>query len=242
MARPRGLRGLQPSDSPEDASETDSFGRKDNLDPRQTARLSVQLTAYLETENSSGGVEGVDLTVNSDFGGPLLLGGLWRELKLDEFFGHALRNRRFDAPVQQAAEDRAARQEIVGRLQEEPEGSHTAEAHTRKACTLLDHRGCARYLRETEKGAWRSPEAECGTTNASTARRSCSRTSWIWRPPPLEAVPHQAAEEVSEPGRSGPSCEHRPRRPPRGSQAPSSLWLLHPGRRRGSSLLWDPAP
>jgi hypothetical protein len=54
--------------------------------------------------------------------------------------------------TERVAEDQAVRQEIVARLQEELEGSRTAEAHTRKACTLLAHRGYARYLRETEKG------------------------------------------------------------------------------------------
>jgi transposase len=54
--------------------------------------------------------------------------------------------------TERVAEDQAVRQEIVARLQDELEGSRTAEAHTRKACTLLAHRGYARYLRETEKG------------------------------------------------------------------------------------------
>jgi len=54
--------------------------------------------------------------------------------------------------TERVAEDQAVRQEIVAHLQEELEGSRTAEAHTRKACTLLAHRGYARYLREIEKG------------------------------------------------------------------------------------------
>jgi transposase len=79
-----------------------SFGRKDELDLRQLARLSAQLAAYLDTENLGGSVEGVDLTDTWDFGGPHLLDGLWRELRLDDFFSHALRDRRFDAPVERA--------------------------------------------------------------------------------------------------------------------------------------------
>lgn len=39
-----------------------SFGRKDDLDVRQIARLSAQLRAYLDTENLGESVEGVDLT------------------------------------------------------------------------------------------------------------------------------------------------------------------------------------
>jgi len=54
--------------------------------------------------------------------------------------------------TERAAEDRAVRREIVARLEEELEGSRTAEGHTRKACRLPARRGYARYLRETDAG------------------------------------------------------------------------------------------
>ena len=54
--------------------------------------------------------------------------------------------------TERAAEDRAVREQIVRRLEEELEGSRTADTHTRKACRLLSRRGYARYLRETDGG------------------------------------------------------------------------------------------
>jgi transposase len=79
-----------------------SFGRKDDLDLKQIARLQEQLAAYLEGEQEGRRAGGIDLTDTWDFGGPHLLDSLWRELELDRFFSQALEARRFEAPVERA--------------------------------------------------------------------------------------------------------------------------------------------
>lgn len=56
---------------------------------------------------------------------------------------------------QRAREDRRVREQIVAYLQDQLEGSRTADAHTRKACDLLSKRGLARYLRELKDGGLR---------------------------------------------------------------------------------------
>lgn len=76
-----------------------SFGRKEELDLPQIARLVEQLSGYLDAEERPGGIE---LTDTWDFGGPHLLDGLWRELELDSFFAGVLEDRQFEAPVERA--------------------------------------------------------------------------------------------------------------------------------------------
>ena len=58
-----------------------------------------------------------------------------------------------------AKEDRTVRQALLARLNEELEGSRTAQAHTRKACKLLSTRGYGRYLVETPAGGLRIDRA-----------------------------------------------------------------------------------
>jgi transposase len=79
-----------------------SFGRKEELDLRQIGRLAGQLASYLGAEESGDAPGAIEFTDTWDFGGPHLLDGLWRELGLEEFFGRALRARRFEAPVERA--------------------------------------------------------------------------------------------------------------------------------------------
>ena len=83
------------------------------------------------------------------------------------------------------------RREIVARLQKELEGSRTAEAHPRKACTLLAHRGYARYLRKTEKGG---PEIDWGRIETDHAaifrvKRLKDSERQIWNSCGLEPPP-----------------------------------------------------
>lgn len=79
-----------------------SFGRKEELDLAQIARLVEQLSAYLGSEDPRGISGQVELTDTWDFGGLHLLDGLWKELELDGFFLEALGARRFEAPVERA--------------------------------------------------------------------------------------------------------------------------------------------
>jgi hypothetical protein len=79
-----------------------SFGRKEELDLTQVARLVEQLSSYLESEGEGRDASGVTLTDSWDFGGTHLLDGLWRSLDLDRFFREALEDREFEAPVERA--------------------------------------------------------------------------------------------------------------------------------------------
>lgn len=51
-----------------------------------------------------------------------------------------------------ARDDAETREELLERLEEQLEGSRTAETHTRKACDLLSKPGYRRYLRELDSG------------------------------------------------------------------------------------------
>ena len=78
-----------------------SFGRTDQLDLEQIRRLVEQLSRYLDPA-ASPAAPGLEITRTWSLGGTHLLDSLWRELKLDEFFSHALEARSFAQPVERA--------------------------------------------------------------------------------------------------------------------------------------------
>jgi hypothetical protein len=78
-----------------------SFGRTDQLDLEQIRRLVEQLSRYLDPA-ASPAASGLEVTRTWTFGGTHLLDSLWRELRLDEFFSHALEARSFAQPVERA--------------------------------------------------------------------------------------------------------------------------------------------
>jgi transposase len=78
-----------------------SFGRTDQLDLEQIRRLVGQLSRYLDPA-SPPAASGLKVTRTWTFGGTHLLDALWRELRLDEFFSHALEARAFAQPVERA--------------------------------------------------------------------------------------------------------------------------------------------
>jgi hypothetical protein len=78
-----------------------SFGRTDQLDLAQIRRLVDQLGRYLDPD-ASPAVSGLDVTRTWAIGGTHLLDSLWRELRLDQFFSHALEGRAFAQPVERA--------------------------------------------------------------------------------------------------------------------------------------------
>lgn len=78
-----------------------SFGRTDQLDIEQIRRLVEQLSRYLDPA-ASPAASGLEVTRTWTFGGTHLLDSLWRELRLDEFFFHALEARSFAQPVERA--------------------------------------------------------------------------------------------------------------------------------------------
>jgi transposase len=78
-----------------------SFGRTDQLDLEQIQRLVDQLNRYLDPAVAPA-VPGLEMTRTWSLGGTHLLDSLWRELKLDEFFSHALEARTFAQPVERA--------------------------------------------------------------------------------------------------------------------------------------------
>ncbi|HEY0015758.1 MAG TPA: IS1634 family transposase [Longimicrobium sp.] len=78
-----------------------SFGRTDQLDIEQIRRLVEQLSRYLDPA-ASPAASGLEVTRTWTFGGTHLLDSLWRELRLDEFFSHALEARSFAQPVERA--------------------------------------------------------------------------------------------------------------------------------------------
>jgi transposase len=78
-----------------------SFGRTDQLDIEQIRRLVEQLSRYLDPAVSPA-ASGLEVTRTWSFGGTHLLDSLWRELRLDEFFSHALQARSFAQPVERA--------------------------------------------------------------------------------------------------------------------------------------------
>jgi transposase len=78
-----------------------SFGRTDQLDIEQIRRLVEQLSRYLDPA-APPAASGLEVTRTWTFGGTHLLDSLWRELRLDEFFSHALEARSFAQPVERA--------------------------------------------------------------------------------------------------------------------------------------------
>jgi hypothetical protein len=78
-----------------------SFGRTDQLDIERIRRLVDQLSRYLGSA-APAPVSGLEVTRTWTFGGTHLLDSLWRELKLDQFFSHALEARSFARPVERA--------------------------------------------------------------------------------------------------------------------------------------------
>jgi transposase len=78
-----------------------SFGRTDQLDLEQIRRLVDQLGRYLDPA-AAPATSGLEVTRTWSLGGTHLLDSLWRELKLDEFFSHALQARAFAQPVERA--------------------------------------------------------------------------------------------------------------------------------------------
>lgn len=78
-----------------------SFGRADQLDLEQIRRLVDQLSRYLDP-TASPAAPGLEVTRTWSLGGTHLLDSLWRELKLDQFFSHALEARSFAQPVERA--------------------------------------------------------------------------------------------------------------------------------------------
>jgi len=79
-----------------------TFGRKDSLDLPQIRRLVDQLIRYLDEEERPRLLAGLEITRTWELGGTYLLDGIWRELGLDRFFREALRERRFEQPVERA--------------------------------------------------------------------------------------------------------------------------------------------
>src|SRR5215218_3506978 len=78
-----------------------SFGRTDQLDLEQIRRLVDQLSRYLDPATPAV-ASGLEVTRTWTFGGTHLLDSLWRELRLDQFFSHALEARSFTRPVERA--------------------------------------------------------------------------------------------------------------------------------------------
>lgn len=78
-----------------------SFGRTDQLDLKQIRRLVEQLSRYLDPAGAPN-ASGIQVTRSWSFGGTHLLDSLWRELRLDQFFSHALAARSFAQPVERA--------------------------------------------------------------------------------------------------------------------------------------------
>jgi len=78
-----------------------SFGRTDQLDLEQIRRLVNQLSRYLDPATPAA-ASGLEVTRTWTFGGTHLLDSLWRELRLDQFFSHALEARSFTRPVERA--------------------------------------------------------------------------------------------------------------------------------------------
>lgn len=78
-----------------------SFGRTDQLDHEQIRRLVEQLGRYIDPTQPPA-ASGLEVTRTWSLGGTHLLDSLWRELKLDEFFSHALEARSFAQPVERA--------------------------------------------------------------------------------------------------------------------------------------------
>lgn len=78
-----------------------SFGRTDQLDLGQVRRLVEQLSRYLDPAVPPA-ASGLEVTRTWAFGGTHLLDSLWRELRLDQFFSHALEERSFAQPVERA--------------------------------------------------------------------------------------------------------------------------------------------
>jgi len=78
-----------------------SFGRTDQLDLEQIRRLVDQLGRYLGSA-APAPASGLEVTRTWTFGGTHLLDSLWRELRLDQFFSHALEERSFARPVERA--------------------------------------------------------------------------------------------------------------------------------------------
>lgn len=78
-----------------------SFGRTDQLDLGQVRRLVEQLSRYLDPAVPPA-ASGLEVTRTWAFGGTHLLDSLWRELRLDQFFAHALEERSFAQPVERA--------------------------------------------------------------------------------------------------------------------------------------------
>ncbi|WP_420128981.1 IS1634 family transposase [Longimicrobium sp.] len=64
-------------------------------------RLVEQLSRYLDPATPPAAA-GLEVTHTWTFGGTHLLDSLWRELRLDEFFSHALEARSFAQPVERA--------------------------------------------------------------------------------------------------------------------------------------------
>lgn len=78
-----------------------SFGRTDQLDLEQIRRLVEQLGRYLDPAVPAA-ASGLEVTRTWSFGGTHLLDSLWKELRLDQFFSHALEARAFERPVERA--------------------------------------------------------------------------------------------------------------------------------------------
>jgi hypothetical protein len=78
-----------------------SFGRTDQLDLEQIQRLVAQLSRYLDPA-APVAASGLEVTRTWTLGGTHLLDSLWRELRLDQFFSHALEERSFARPVERA--------------------------------------------------------------------------------------------------------------------------------------------
>lgn len=78
-----------------------SFGRTDQLDLEQIRRLVDQLSRYLDPTAFPAG-PGLEVSRTWSLGGTHLLDSLWRQLRLDEFFSHALAARSFAQPVERA--------------------------------------------------------------------------------------------------------------------------------------------
>jgi hypothetical protein len=78
-----------------------SFGRTDQLDVEQIRRIVDQLSRYLGPATPATAA-GLEVTRTWAFGGTHLLDSLWRELRLDQFFSHALEARAFAQPVERA--------------------------------------------------------------------------------------------------------------------------------------------
>jgi len=85
-----------------------SFGRRDQLDLTAIKRLVKSLSRFLEPADAlqvlaaSGDQTPFKFTGSKPAGGSHLLRGLWDRLHLRNCFNHALKNRAFSAPIEEA--------------------------------------------------------------------------------------------------------------------------------------------